>query len=461
MRLALVVDSPKRDLDGMALVAYQLARRGVEAVLVPMYQQGYDLPLLAPEAVLVNYARENNRDLLAGYRALGMRVIVLDTEGGVLSESALDAPPNWAAEMRRSGLAACVDEYLFWGPALREAFVAGSGMPAASLHLTGCPRYDFCAEPWRRLLEFPERDFILVNTNFSAINPRFTSSSEDEKAIFLQLGWPRDYVERLFAELAGVFPRYLDALERLARALPGARLRVRPHPFEDEETYWRRFGRAANVTVDGSGSALPAIASAACVVHLNCGTAVESLMLGTPAVSLEFLNSETMRSHAALPSKLSLPAGSERELVAMLAEPARLKERQDARRERLLAEHLEPWFHRLDGRAAERVVAIAIAAAGGKAASRSIRASLRGGRAPSAGRLLAGVASQLIGSKAVGRLQGLRLPARRAKAFTRAEVERRIEALARLESRKDRIAVAQARHPLSGAPLASIRVLAQ
>jgi hypothetical protein len=39
-----VVDHPKRDLPGAVMLGYQLARRGVSVVLVPMYEQA-GLPL--------------------------------------------------------------------------------------------------------------------------------------------------------------------------------------------------------------------------------------------------------------------------------------------------------------------------------------------------------------------------------------------------------------------------------
>src|SRR5262245_63028545 len=80
-RVALIVDNPLRDLDGLVLLAYQLAQRGHTAFLVPMYDQVYDVFRLRPDVVLVNYVRANNRDLVRLYRRRGMRVGVLDTEG--------------------------------------------------------------------------------------------------------------------------------------------------------------------------------------------------------------------------------------------------------------------------------------------------------------------------------------------------------------------------------------------
>ena len=462
MRVAIIVDSPKRDFDGALLTAYQLARRGAEAFLVPMYQQGYDLPWLCPDGVIVNYARENNRELLAAYRSLGICVMVMDTEGGVLSDAGLDAPLNWARTMRGGGLGPYVDRYFFWGSRLYEAFRVESGMPAEALHVTGCPRFDFCAPPWRRLLEFPARDYVLVNTNFSAINPAFTRSTQTERAIFRQIGWAEPYVERLFADLEGVFPRYLETLERLTARLPAIRFRIRPHPFEDAAIYERRFGQLPNVAVDGSGSVLPAIANAACVLHLNCGTAVESLMLGTPAVSMEFLNTDTMRSHAPLPSRVSTAAGSFRDLEDLVSSAGALRERHAGRHAELCEQFLHPWFHRIDGRAAERVAEQAICALAGRGQPRrSARASLFGSRSASTARLLSGVACNALGSDRASRLAGLGVPQRRAKALAVEAAQSGIARLRALDGAGPGLSVARARHPVSRLAMASIRVAAE
>jgi surface carbohydrate biosynthesis protein len=461
MKVAIIVDSPKRDLDGALLTAYQLARRGVEVFLVPLYQQGYDLPWLRPHGVIVNYARENNRELLATYCSLGICVMVMDTEGGVLSDMGLDAPSNWAREMRRSGLGRYVDRYFFWGPQLQEAFVAESGMPAGALQVTGCPRYDFCAEPWRRVLDTRAQDDVLVNTNFSAINPGFTRSKETEKRIFRELGWEESYVSRLFSSLEEVFPRYMETLHRLATTLPSVSFRIRPHPFEDEAIYRARFGRLANVRVDGSGNVLHAIANAACVVHLNCGTSIESLMLGTPAISLEFLNSEIMRSHAPLPSRISIAAGSFQEVQSMLADAEALKQLQAARRVQLIQQFIRPWFHELDGKAAERVAEQAIAAVSARPTSkRSLRASLAGSRRASAGRVISGLVCNLLGSYRGSRLASLGIPQRAAKAIRVEEVRSGIARLHGLGPSGISLSVGRARHPVSRLAMATIRVAA-
>lgn len=411
-KIAIVVDNPRRDLPGLVLLAYQFAKRGAAAFLVPMYQQGYDLPLLAPDLVVLNYAREANRGLLESYRDLGFRVAVLDTEGGVLSESGFDSPTNWAASFRDSGLVGLVDDYCFWGQAVYEAFRQHSGMDEASLVLTGCPRYDVCSQPWASMLAYPRSGFILFNTNFSAINPAFTRSFEDEQRLFREQGWEPDYVRELFAELQRVFPRYLDAIEAVARAMPARMVQIRPHPFENETVYQERFADLPNVTIDGKGDIFNAIHGAECIVHLNCGSSVDAVRMGKTPISMEFLNTDIMRRHAPLPSRISCHAKGLEDLSALAGNPSLRATRYDLGAARC---EIEPWYHLSDGRAAERVADFLLSKGGKKSrtVSKSLRAAIRGGQLrPSFRQYLLGGLSLVAGSHAasmaVDRLQNAR-----------------------------------------------------
>ena len=64
MRIGWVVDHPKRDLAGSVLAAYQLASRGASVAIVPMYEQGVDVPRLGLDTLVANYARAANLDLM-------------------------------------------------------------------------------------------------------------------------------------------------------------------------------------------------------------------------------------------------------------------------------------------------------------------------------------------------------------------------------------------------------------
>lgn len=455
--VALIVDNPKRDLDGLLLVALHLVRRGVRVFLAPMYEQGYDIPRLRPAVVVANYARPQNRALIAGYRALGCVTCVLDAEGGILSHAGRNAPRTWAQAFRDDGWTELIDDYFFWGSAVRDAFAAYAGMARGRLHLTGCPRYDLCVSPWDEALGRDVRSYVLINTNFPAINPRFTGSEEVERKLFLEGGWDFAYVERLFREWKIVFPRYLEAVGELARRCPQRRILVRPHPFERADPYVEHFSGLSNVTVSGEGNVLSVIRRADCVIHLNCGTAVEANLMGRDPLSMEFLNSEFLRLHSPLPSEISIPARDVEDLCHLVEDAKARTRRVPLRAERL--RRLEPWFHRPDGRAAERVAEVLEKLAHrGRKCSRSLAAVVRGTRqGASLAQRAQGMSCLLFGSYAVNRARAWFVVQRREKALRASAAQARIAELARAGG----LEVPRVRRARSGTgiPLASLEVL--
>ncbi len=302
MRVGLVVDHPKRDLAGSVLLAYQLACRGASVVIVPMYEQAVDVPRLGLDTLVVNYARDANLDLMRSFSKAGLALYVLDTEGGVLADKGGNSPPAMASYLRSSGYADILSGYFFWGSRLHAAFCDGEAMKPDQLHLTGCPRFDFAAPRWRKLLEGEPSGYLLVNANFPLVNSRFSSAPGAERDAMIRAGWDAAYIDGFLADLKQVFANYLVEIGRLAAARADRAILVRPHPFESEEVYRSALARHSNVVVDGTGSVLDRIRNAAAVIHLNCGTAIESVLLGKLPVQLEYLNTPATAGHASLPA---------------------------------------------------------------------------------------------------------------------------------------------------------------
>jgi surface carbohydrate biosynthesis protein len=428
-RVCLVVDNPMRDLEGLVLLALQLARRGADPILVPMYEQGYEVLGLAPDAVVVNYARTTNRFLLEAYREARIAISVLDTEGGVV-----DSVVDYAFSLHRNGTVGLVDQVMTWGPLQAAAFREHSGLRPEQVVLTGCPRMDLCAQRWRSALPAPdgvEAPFVLVNTNFSLVNPRFARSREAELATSVQAGfsgWDLAYVRRLATETTIAYQRMKALVAELAGRLPGLRFVLRPHPFEALEPYQDALAGHPNVQIRLEGAVMPWIASAEAVLHLNCGSAVEAVLMGVPALSPEWLNADPLVENAPLPGELSQPVGSLDELVALLeplgrggalaADPRRLEEA----RGRVLE-----WFHNHDGRAAERAADAVLALISERHVATDHRAARRlaliGGKrhrrwvglADGIGRVMAGRPYRAVRARWL--TGGVAPGARRAKAF--------------------------------------------
>lgn len=371
-RVCLIVDNPLRDLDGLVLVAFELARRGVEAILVPMYEQVFDVPALRPDLVLVNYVRANNRDAVRLYREQGIRIGVLDTEGAGGKSAG-----EFAALVKSTIEGTAVDLYCVWGEAQYAAFRAQRVVPETVLRLTGCPRYDFCAAPWRETLPAADTPgYVLINTNFPTVNPKFSSGAGDERAAMIKAGFSAEFAERYVAAAHRAQREIIELIGRLVRRLPALRFVLRPHPFESTAPY-RSLESGGNLRVIQSGTSLQWLKDCCALLHLNCSTALEAVMLGREPVTPQWINEEVLSVPIA--QAVSRCAGDENALAALLSQaaegsmPAADASLRDVRDRSLR----DPYF-RIDGLASARVADAVVESIRSPLSAGSARVSLRG-----------------------------------------------------------------------------------
>jgi surface carbohydrate biosynthesis protein len=394
--VCLIVDNPLRDLEGLVLLGRQLAAKGATVTLVPMYEQGFDVPALRPDLVLVNYTRRNNADLIKSYKRAGILVGVLDTEG-IGGKN-----PDQFAEMVKSvGCTGLVDLYCVWGRAQHAAFLRHGTVPAALLHATGCPRYDFCAAPWRAALPKPsiEPGYILINTNFPVANPRFSDSSSDEENAMVQAGFSREFARQFIIDAGKAYRSVLETSIRLAKHFKDVQFVLRPHPFENIGSY-DALAELPNFHVRQDGTSLEWISGARLLVHQNCSTAIEATMLEVEPLSMEWFNTPSLRLDAA--TRVSRGAGSESDLIELVQQglEGRLPP-VDRETEQFRQQIIGDLFTAVDGANSSRVtVAVldAIAAARGAKRGTSMpeRPSLRGVAAEAVRRALGYKASSAL-----------------------------------------------------------------
>ena len=310
--VCLIVDNPLRDLEGLVLLGRQLATRGARVSLVPMYEQGFDVPALRPDLVLVNYTRTNNADLIKSYKRAGILVGVLDTEG-IGGKN----PDQFAEMVKRVGCTDLVDLYCVWGQAQHAAFLRHGTVPTHLVHATGCPRYDFCGTPWRAALPKPSvaPGYVLINTNFPVVNPRFSDSSSDEQEAMVQAGFSREFARQFIADAGQAYRSVLETSIKLAKHFSGVQFVLRPHPFENIRSY-DAFAELANAHVFQDGTSLEWISGARLLIHQNCSTAIEATMLKVEPLSMEWFNTPALRLDVA--SQVSRHAGSEADLIDLV-----------------------------------------------------------------------------------------------------------------------------------------------
>jgi surface carbohydrate biosynthesis protein len=314
-RVALVVDHPERDLPGLVLTALDLAQRGVVCHLVPVNLQEREIWALEPDFVLFNYLRRSNERFATELMDAGIAFGSIDTEGAIWPNPDEYASLLWLDAWRlREARCVCM-----WGQRLADHLIARGYLTRDQVVVTGCPRFDLYANPWRHLredadeaLQRPARR-ILINTNFSVTNPLFTTADKCVAMHHSVLGYSKAELRRVADAEAVAIGETLLIATRLADRFPGIEVVIRPHPFEDPAPYHAAAAGCRNVSVNQSESIQAAIFSACAVIQRSCTTAIEAGLAGVPAFSPQWMPAPFLMPDA---EAASVPCESFPELAA-------------------------------------------------------------------------------------------------------------------------------------------------
>lgn len=355
MRICLVVDNPRRDLPGLCLLAAELCRRGAACYLVPMNLARTELSALAPDFVLLNYLRVNNAPLAAALMEAGVQIAVLDTEGGVMSDFEHYAATIPKEQRIRLGVGA----FYAWGQAIADYLRSNNWYNDEQVVVTGCPRFDYYTEPWKRVplsrMSFVRKKYtrplILIAGNFSLCNP-LHGNLEREIDIWVQNGHERHAViewQRLNREtLDGM----VSLTSYLAQRFPRYTFVFRPHPFENFATYSRLFEQLTNVHVDATGSIDGWLLQCDAVIQRNSTTGIEAGFAGVPSLVPEWLP-------VAFPipsvESVSVRCASQEQLAQTLEGFVQGRTPVPSEIKHNLEEITAKWFFRIDGAAHKRL----------------------------------------------------------------------------------------------------------
>ncbi|HEY7574671.1 MAG TPA: surface carbohydrate biosynthesis protein, partial [Thermoanaerobaculia bacterium] len=328
-------------------------RRGATCHLVPLNLQDREVPALAPDYVLLNYFRLSNQPLAARLVAAGIPFGVHDTEGGVWENPDSYTELLW----KDAGLRSRTAVVCMWGRALADHVVAAGLLESSQVAVTGCARFDFYESSWRSVLnENGARrrgnSRILVNTNFSVSNPRFTTREQSIAYCHREYGWSLEAIRKVTDAEDEAIRGTLELVRDLSHDFPGAEIVLRPHPFEDPALYREAVGALPCVTVNDTGPVQPQIGAASVVIQRSCTTAIEAVAAGVPTLSPLWIPAPYLMPVA---ESVSVPCEGYPQMRARLKEifsgswspPAALSGAAESA--------VSDWFFRIDGRAHTRV----------------------------------------------------------------------------------------------------------
>ena len=351
--IILPTETVAREWNGRILLAVMLAQKN-ETTIIGNNRAIYRTLHNFPKNVFVSHTIvPSKRRLFRIIRTLGMKLAAWDEEGLVWASPEfynwrrLDAE-NWKMLHR----------FFCWGEA--QAGVIRDTFPNAAekLRITGNPRQDFYTRRYQALHEETIRaihteygDFILVNSNFGSLHsPRlpFTGIEKMHEHIW-QLARVSGHKEEYIAFRQRVFLSLCNLVRRLSEVFPQKTILIRPHPSENPAAWRELAAPLPNVVVRYDHELIPWLLAADAVIHNGCTTAVETAMLGRPAI--EYRAVELPEWESEVVSRASIAARSPEEAIALLRDKQTLQARMQG-----VEETLQHYIaHLNEGLACERI----------------------------------------------------------------------------------------------------------
>ena len=288
----LPIEHKSREFDSKALLAARLAERGYAVVLGQQWLMFANLDRLPPGVMLFKTFNRINHSAMQQARRAGHRVVAQEEELLAQTEERV------VRMLCPGGIFESADLYLCNGQFEREIMQRLSG-GRARIEITGNGRVDLL-KPAARAFFRPSVDalrarhggFVLVNTNFSAVNSVW-QSVDKVRQIEIDAGFldPNDAAAmKRWNEFIDYESATRDAMHaairELAKRRPAQKIVVRPHPGEDLAGWAGVFAGAPNVLIAREGSHVPWTLACRLLLHSSCTTGFEAHVAGQPAFSL-------------------------------------------------------------------------------------------------------------------------------------------------------------------------------
>ena len=285
MKVALILDHPRRDLGGLCLLSMELVRRGHSVYLVPMYLNDEVLSII-PDLVVLNYLRRPSRNFLRTLHACGIPVAVHSTEGGPINEV-----QRYKHDLLlEADLTDRIEFYSFWGEKLAATAREESWFPEDRIAVTGSPRFDLYHPDWRaaaieinRETPAPPQPFVLICSNYGLSNSAFCDGEGAVKALTEQHNYDPALVRSWLASEELAITAMIKLVKSQAERLPSVTFVWRPHPFEKVETYQKEFAGIKNIVVRAEGEIVGWMLRASAAIQQFCTTGFDAWFAGVPS----------------------------------------------------------------------------------------------------------------------------------------------------------------------------------
>jgi len=315
--LIIPVESQVRELDAKLLLACIAAERGFPVIIGSRAFTHFEVASIPRGVYLAKSMRGISSSMFTILRQLGHEIVAWE------EEALVHPPADTYFSLRLSPQTIRQVSHVFsWGEENADLMRQYPALPDnLPIHITGNPRGDMLRAEIRpyfaaEVEQLRDRygDFILVNTNFSDVNPYIPSiglfisgnGSQSKRMGQAGLGMSREFAEGLYAHKQAILSDFRQLIPALARTFPQQTIVIRPHPSENQQIYHEIAATHPTMVVSNEGNVIPWLLATKVMVHNGCTTGLEAYALGVPAISyLATLNEYYDYDFQGLPTRLS------------------------------------------------------------------------------------------------------------------------------------------------------------
>ena len=264
--LIIPVESQVRELDAKILLSCIAAERGFPVIMGSRAFIHFQVASIPRGVYLAKSMRSLSNSMFRILRQLGHEIVAWE------EEALVHPPPDTYFTLRLSSITVKKVSHIFaWGQEnvdlLRQYPELPKTMP---IHITGNPRGDMLRAEIRPYFDTEVKrlrnlygDFILINTNFSDVNPfipnvgLFLPSKDPRKTARRGqsgIGMSLQFAEGLRDHKQAILEDFKQLIPALAQAFPNFTIVVRPHPSENYKIYQDIAAKSERNGLGGSGA---------------------------------------------------------------------------------------------------------------------------------------------------------------------------------------------------------------
>lgn len=316
--LIIPVENQVRELDAKLLLACVAAERGFPVIIGSRAFTHFEIASLPRGVYLAKSMRSLSNSMFRIIRMLGHEIVAWE------EEALVHPPADTYYTLRLSPTTIRNVSHIFaWGQENVDLIQHYPQLPEnLPVHLTGNPRGDILRPEMRAYFAAEVEhlrnlygDFILVNTNFTDVNPFIPSiglfippKEGDKKSRRGQagIGMSEEFAEGLWHHKKAILEDFRQLIPALEQAFPDVTIVVRPHPSENFQVYHNIAAQCPRVKVTNEGNVIPWLLASKAMVHNGCTTGLEAYALEVPAISyLATFNKYYDYDFQGLPTRLS------------------------------------------------------------------------------------------------------------------------------------------------------------